>query len=387
MMGLDTYIFLIYDKIMPSLSGKKLFLFGVFIILLIAIPLTAYLVQKQQETRSRATKSTTLSFVPTSSESSPIAKSVGDTFSLDVMIDPGTNEVIHTTLSINYDATKISTSDAGLSPTSALPSVLEGPIYTSGNATVVVSTGTDITKSIKTPTKIATLTFKALTPTSGTPTQITFGNQTTVTATIADPETNVLSNIIPAFISIGGAAQVNPTATPTVPAPTSPQTSATPNQPPLCTAINVDRATEGEAPLSITFTANGSDTDGTVNKVTFNFGDGPTQDVTSAGGIGTNSVSVQLAHTYNNPGTYTANVILTDNSGGTSTPTSCTQTITVVLAASPTDGAAQQNPPTETPVPADRATMTPAGPGDRIIGVGAIGAIISIIGAIVFFAL
>ncbi|MDP2649889.1 MAG: PKD domain-containing protein [bacterium] len=414
---------------MSFLSGKRLFLLGIVIILLIAIPLTAYLVQKQQETRSRAQKSTVLSFTPTSSSANPVRKNVNETFTFDVMIDPGTNEVIHTTLSINYDQTKLATADAGLSPTNALPSVLEGPIYSNGNATIVVSTGTDITKAINTPTKVATITFKALSGTGTTPTQITFGNQTTVTATIADPETNVLSTTNPAWVIIG-ATGITPTPTTPVgftPTPTSSLTSPTPtptprvtssitptatttitssvtptsgvggisptatlvpNQPPVCTALNVDRLTSGTLPLSITFTANGNDPDGTINKVSFNFGDGPVQDVTQAGGIGTNSVSTQVSHTYRNAGTFNATATLTDNNGALSNVASCTQVMTVSEASlTQSQGGTSGGTSGGTGVTGTLSPMPSPGPGNGIFGIGTIGALVAILGALVFFAL
>lgn len=378
---------------MPFLSGKRFFLLGIVIILLAAIPLTLYLVQKQQETRSQAARSTTLSFAPASSQASPIQKNVGDAFILDVMLDPcgadptKCNEVIYTNLSITYDPSKLTTDTAGLSANpEAFVSILDGPTYTSGNAVIMMSTGTDITRSIKTKTKIATIAFKTLAATT-TPIQIAFGDETTVTSTLADPEINVLSSKTPAFIAIGGDISPTPTLTltPTL-TPTSPPITGGQNQSPVCSALNVDRATSGTAPLSITFTANGNDSDGTVNKVTFDFGDGPIQDVTSGGGIGAKSVSVQVSHTYNNPGTFTAAATLTDNSNATSSPATCTQTITVSQA-SVTQSPQPTNPPVVTASPAPIVTVAPPGPGDKIIGVGLAGIITTILGALIFFAL
>src|SRR5207249_2993580 len=153
---------------------------------------------------------------------------------------------------------------------------------------------------------------------------------------------NVLSSASPAYIVIGGSADITPTngSGPTntpVPIPTSiptatPDVTATPgpstivtdtpgptngltgtrsptgtgggNQPPVCNNLASDRETTGTALFSITDTANGTDSDGTISKVTFNFGDGQVNDVTQAGSIGSNSVNVQIAHTYNTDGSY-----------------------------------------------------------------------------------
>lgn len=381
------------------LSGKRLFLLGVVLILLAAIPLTTYLVSKQSETRSRATQSTKLSFTPASSQAAPITKAVGDTFTIGIMIDPGTNAVIHTTLSINFDPTKLAIADAttskdfnsstditnknfsfpkGTDGFPPLPSVLDGPNSTNGNTTIAISTGTDITRAIKTPLKIAAVTFKALAPTTpGTPVQLTFGTQTTITATVSDPETNVLSSTLPAFIAITGSAAATPTPTVAAATPTIAQAGL------ACTALNVDRVTNGIAPFSIIFTANGSDQNNNITKASFNFGEGAVQDITDAGGLGTKSVSVQISHIYHNPGTFKATSVLTNSAGATSNPSTCAQTITV-SDATPSATIA----PTETPIVASPTpTMKPSGPGDKILGVGTIGAVISIIGAIMFFAL
>ena len=74
-------------------SGKKLFLIGFVVLLLVGIPATVYLVQQQQEIRSRAEKATNLSFQPESSVGTPIVKAIGQDIPLDIMVDPGTNLV------------------------------------------------------------------------------------------------------------------------------------------------------------------------------------------------------------------------------------------------------------------------------------------------------
>ncbi|HFA49705.1 MAG TPA: PKD domain-containing protein [Bacteroidetes bacterium] len=62
----------------------------------------------------------------------------------------------------------------------------------------------------------------------------------------------------------------------------------------------------GNAPLSVSFDAGAStDPDGTIVSYDWNFGDG-----TLATGVTTN-------HVYNNPGTYSASVVVTDNNGNT----------------------------------------------------------------------
>ncbi|MBP9719339.1 MAG: PKD domain-containing protein [Candidatus Levybacteria bacterium] len=384
---------------MNLFEGKKFILIGIVVALLAAIPLTVFFLQKNQETRSQAQKATTLSFaVPgQTTAATTIQKNTGEAVPIDVVMDPGSNQVSFVKMSISYDATKLSTDSAGIQPnTATFPSVLEGPIYTDGNITITLSIGADPTKLIQTPSKIATINFKAKDVTGSTPTQVKFIDGQTQVLSIASsdqPSENVLASTKPVSITI--EAGTNPTTTPN---PTTQPGPSTANVAPTCTSLTLDRTPSGAAPFAVTFTANGRDTDGTISKVTFNFGDGPVQDVTQSGGIGTNTVSVPLAHTYNNAGTFQASAILTDNQGGISSST-CTQTITVTAKPASSGGGAvggattapQTPAATATPIPVDKGglkpTMAPPGPGDTILKVGVLGTILSIVGALTFFAL
>lgn len=413
-------------------SRKRIFLIGFALLLLIGIPVTIYLVQKQQEVRSHAEKSTNLTFSPTSSATAPIQKNVGDSIPLDIMVDPGKNLVSFVKLEIQYDPDKLATTGATTfqANTVAFPSVLEGPIYAPGKISVTLSVGPDPTKAIQSAVKAATITLKALANTPpGTPTLVTYGATTQVLSIGSNDQAseNVLASEAPATIVIGGSAPSgNPsntpsskpsegiptgTPTPTIAIPSStptatekptatiapssiPTNTPTPtipispaptgtgggggtNQIPVCNSLVVDRATTGTAPYAITFTANGTDSDGTISKVTFNFGDGQVSDVTQAGGIGTNTVNVQLSHTYENTGTFQASAILTDNSDGISTATtSCKQTITVTAAG------VSASPAAGTPTP----TIAATGPTTVIYGAGALFLLV-IGGGLLFFLL
>lgn len=387
---------------MSSLSGKKLLLIGFIVFLLIAIPITIYVLQKQQQTQSSAAKATVLtlkSSVPgqTSSREAPLTKAIGDTFDLDVMINPGTNQVIATTLNIKYDPTKLEAQS--IEPSIALPQVIDGPTISNGTITLAVAAGIDLTKVVTATTKIATVKFKTLAATAGAPTEVSFSDETNVTSTRSsgDTEPNVLSSTVPAFILVNtGTPTLTPPPLPTatiIITPQPPIGSPIPNVPPVCSSLTIDREATGSAPFSIAFTANGTDNDGTISKITFNFGDGPIQDVTVGGGIGTNSVSTQIAHTYRNPGTFKATAVLTDNRGGASDPGVCQQTITVsqAVATPPPVGGpivtVAPPEPTVTEQPTPVPTITKPGPGDTLIKVGAAGAILSILGGLLFFAL
>ncbi|MBI4089382.1 MAG: PKD domain-containing protein [Candidatus Levybacteria bacterium] len=361
-------------------SYKKIFLLGFIIVILLAIPFSVYVAQKRQQTTTKATASTTLSLNP-----SVLTTEVNKTLDLDVMLDPGSgatsNQVSFVKLSISFDPAKFTTVTDSLAPnpdpSNTLISVLEDPSYAYGAASISLSIGADPTKVVTTKTKIAVLRLKAIAITNdGNPSSITFGTNTQVLSIAASDQTseNVLSTTTPATVTINQA--LAPTSTPT-PISTS---SATPtNTPsptpqdlgiaPTCVSLSTDRSISGDAPYSISFTAMGNDPDSSISNVSFNFGDGQSEAVTAGGGIGTNSVNSQLSHTYNNPGTYTAFAILTDDKNNASTEVqSCTKIITVNS-------------------PIAIVSLPPPGPGETIIGIGILGTVLMLIGGLLFIAL
>jgi hypothetical protein len=398
------------------MSRKKLLLIGFIIILLIAIPITIFLVKQQQETRSHASPATKIGFNPPSTNTSPIQKNPGDTINLDVIVDPGSNLVSFVKLEIAYDPTKLATGGAteqekAFAEDSSAMTLLEGPVYSEGKIDATLSVGVDPTKVIQETTKIATLTFHAIDGTGGTPTEVSFTSSTQVLSAGPNDQANenVLSATDVSFVTIAGepsstpSATVTPTETPGVnpgitltitPTPTIPPSStgtisATPsptagagvaNVAPSCTSLVADRSTVGNAPFSLTFTANGTDSDGSIGKVTFSYGDGQVDNVTTGGGIGTNTVNAATSHTYQNAGTYTASAVLTDNVGGVSSGT-CSLTITVNAASGSSSGGSSATAPTEA------ASMPSTGPGDTLLGIGGILGILTAIGAALFFVL
>jgi hypothetical protein len=404
-----------------NFNAKKVFLIGFVVVLLVGIPVTVYLLQKQQEVRSRAEKSTNITFSPNSSQSAPIQKQVGDTIPLDITVDPGQNLASFIKLEIQYDPSILATASANAFQvnTVAFPGQGEGPIYSPGKIEVTFSVGSDPTKAIQQVTKAATVTFKAIANTpAGTPTLVTFGSNTQVLSVGSSDQfsENVLSSATPATIVIGGAVTPSLSATPSAalsdtpiptdtpaatvtlaptdtPVPTSPLTtstptpvasgSATPGQPPVCNSLAVDRATTGSAPFAITFTANGATSDGTIGKVTFNFGDGQQSDVTTSGGIGTNAVNVQISHTYNNEGSFTASAILTGSNNQQSVPSAaCQQTITVQSNTSTGGGGGSQ-----IIVASPSASIAATGSTGAIIGIASVALAFILGGGLLFFIL
>ena len=396
-------------------SGKKILALGFIILLLVAIPITVFLVQEQQKTKSGAVAASTLSLSPASQTTT-----VGSGFGLDVSVDPSTNLVSFIKIIITYDATKLSVDTGGFIPNkTAFPSVLQAPVYAPGTVTVTLSIGGSPQNAIQKVTKVGTISFKAIAPTDNAPTQITFGNQTQVLSLGSTDQfnENVLSTTNPANVNIL-ASSANPTPTPTdtlTPTPTAvptdsptitptdtptdtqnptdtptptltltptPTTTTTNTQAtatgPVCSSLTLDRSGTGIAPYNVNFTLIGNSLTSTVSKVTFNFGDGQSFDINQSNGVGTNSVNILQSHVYALPGTFTATAVLRDEQGNISTAGSggCS----VVITTTTSSGA---NPTTIVQAPSPLPSTGPTG----LVTIGAVGAILAIIGAILLFAL
>ncbi|OGH48207.1 MAG: hypothetical protein A3A51_04245 [Candidatus Levybacteria bacterium RIFCSPLOWO2_01_FULL_39_10] len=367
--------------------------------MLLAIPATIYLVKQQQDLRTQAVPNTTLSFAPSNQTAE-----VGDLVPFDIFVSPGNNQVSFIKLVIKYDSTLVSTTedDFLVDPLSNL-TVIQGPVVGTDEFSVVLTVQADPTKVIQQNTKIGTITFSVDAP-SDVPTQISFDPNQIQISSIAAPDSfteNVFLNGTPATITIvvEGGLTPTPTATPsgtltptiTVTGGPTVTTTQTPtptiiggavptpgtNEAPVCSNLLTDLGIIGVAPYTLIFTAEGSDSDGTIEKATFDFGDGTIEDILDEGGIGTSTVSVQRTHTYVSAGAFTANVILTDDFDSVSETASCSIDITV------TDDSQGQTGLTATPSP----TIAPPGPESAIVGIGVLGAILFAIGVILFFAL
>lgn len=394
---------------MKSLSTKKLILIGFIAVLLVAIPLAIYFLQQQQQTTTQAEQATTLSFEPTSSATAPITAEVGQPVSLDVVVDPGVNQnlVSFVRLEVQYDPTILTPADENGDPkpfaenTAAL-TLLEGPVIEPGSITATLSVGVDPTKVIQTKTTIATLNFVATNPTGETPTEVTFStNSQVLSAGTGDQANeNVLASTIPAFVTVGGEGtevtptlpdgeepSVTPSISATPSASPSPTTGSSNNVGPVCESLSSTGSTTGTAPFAVALNAVGSDSDGNIVRATFSFGDGQIQAVTTGGGLGTSAADVTISHTYQAAGSYQASVVFTDNDGGVSSG-DCTVNITATSGTS-TSGGGSTTTATSTPtaVPAPDATLASTGPGDIVVLAGILTSIVTIIGAVIFFAL
>ena len=245
-------------------------------VLLVAVVLMVRLTpQKSQETRTHAAQGTKLYFTPTSSGSSPIQKQTGDTFTVDIMVDPGPNVVSFLKFEVLYDSTVLSLAQNGLAVnTTAFPATIEGPIIQSGRIAASVGIGSVPTNAIITPTKVATLTFSAL-KASGSPVEIKYGSISQALSIGPNDRAgdNVLATTESAFVVIGqltatltpGPTSNNPTPTGSNPTPTgidnptpttgsnptsTPVLSPTPSGPQGCNPAAGHLAADQEVPAS-----------------------------------------------------------------------------------------------------------------------------------------
>ncbi len=163
-------------------------------------------VQKIQDNRSHAEKSTTLTFTPDSTITTPITKNIQEAIPLDIIVHPGNNLVTVLHVVITYDQTKIeaNTTQPVVVNTAAFPTIIEGPFVTPGRISITLSIGSDPTKAISTDTKAGTINLKAIAASGDSPTAITF-NQTTevLSSGVGDQASeNVLNSTSPAYITI-----------------------------------------------------------------------------------------------------------------------------------------------------------------------------------------
>ncbi len=375
-----------------NIFKNKYFLLGNLAFLLLAIPVVLFFVKNQTSTRGSAAPTTTMEFIDPNVTTD---QCTDDTERL--VLNPGQNIVATVELSLKWDKSKF---DVVFEPNqTAFPQTLKGPKSTAEGMTITLNIGSDVTKALTTTTDVGKVTIKPLAPTNGvvdltidaTETKVYSLSQQdgavenvynasgshslpiSITAKSCDasatpsPSTTTQTQTSPSPTTTSGATPTTvpsaaPTAAPTtaVSSPTPSPTVAAANQSPVCLNLS-SSASSGSAPLSVTLTAGGQDTNGTISKATFNFGDGTQQDVTN--GLGTASVSAQIAHTYTSGGNFTATSVFTDNQGAVSS--TCSQQIavtgafaTIAPTATPTLAPITTSAPTATPTIADTGVVS-----------------------------
>lgn len=185
---------------------KKIFAIASILLILIAIPVTVLLVRQQQELRKKAAPATTLAFVPAT-----VSKKVGETFSLDVTIDTGENQVVAAELHVVYDPAKLEAQT--ITNSSLFPNILTSGTVERGAASITVGAAS-ATKPITGTGTIAVVRLKALEKTD-TPVTVRLAPNTFVGG-IGEGATNVLVGTSPATVTVTGEGLATvPTATPT----------------------------------------------------------------------------------------------------------------------------------------------------------------------------
>lgn len=209
---------------------KKVLAIVVGLLVLIAIPVTVFVVGQRQELRKRAAPATTLALTPQT-----VTKSVGDTFSLDVSLDPGTNQVIAVEIHLAFDPEKLEAQT--ITNSSLFTNILTSGVVDRGTAAITVGAA-DTRHPITQAGTAAVVRFKALARTDA-PISVRFSPNTQATG--IGEATNVLVGTTPATITITGAA-VTPSPTTTItPTPTrtaTPTATLTPTLTPTQTATS-----------------------------------------------------------------------------------------------------------------------------------------------------
>jgi hypothetical protein len=181
-----------------------------FLLLFFLLTLGVVIVsQKQQDLRTRASASTTLSLLPLAPFSNPITKRVGDTVSFDVMLNPGSNQISTVKMHIVYDSSvfEVSEKTGFVTNKKAFPVAVEGPIIDNNNDSVIATffVGADPNQAIKTPVKIGTLTLKAIKETYNFSSSKIFFEETSRAYSISSKDyafENVIATTNPAYVIV-----------------------------------------------------------------------------------------------------------------------------------------------------------------------------------------
>jgi hypothetical protein len=203
------------------------------VIIIVALPVVVWFVQQKQQKediRSNAAPATTLYF-----NSSARSVKQGDTFTLDVTVDTGSNSISAADFIVNTDPAQIKVT--GITQGSFLPNVVVPGATTDSKATMVL--GSPGTSPAHGSGVLATVTFQVVGSNSSS--QITFtGSRVTATGETG----NVLVGTTPATITITSSGvtptptvTITPTATPTAgststPTPTTAGSTSTPTPTP-----------------------------------------------------------------------------------------------------------------------------------------------------------
>ncbi len=382
---------------------RRFLIIGFILALLIAAPIVAYFLIKQPTTTtSHANPASSLVFEDTTAPAV-----VGQKYPVKLDVNPAsngsTNAVSFVKFSISYDGSKLQADNSSFVSSASFPVTLEGPTNAcTGTACTMsgtLSIGPDPTKAVNSQTLVGTITFTPLAATdANAPVSLDFvqgQNQILSLATTDQPAENVFTRGIPATITIVTAEFASGTPLPTSPggqptdtsAPGQPTNTPPPggstNQPPVCNTLTLTQDSTDGSGMTYQLDVKGTDSDGTISKVSFNFGDGNVSEVTTGATLGTANVNTTTSHKYTSGGTYTVSALLTDNANAISTPSTCKKSITAGSAVAQANDTPTTVPsPTPTTIPNSPSTIPPTGPGNTLIGIGLAGAVLVVLGGL-----
>lgn len=185
-------------------TKKKIIALAFVVLAIVGIILTLLLVQRQQELRSRAEKATVINLLPDSNQVQP-----GDELALDVVVNPGTNQVGFVTLGITYDPNVFEVTDDAfeLDAATGFEIISSGQVVADGEYKVTVSAGSDPTNVIQnTARKLGTFKANVKSDVTSGSYLISIDQEKTIVTSIASQDDlgNVLSSAGYAKVVVGG---------------------------------------------------------------------------------------------------------------------------------------------------------------------------------------
>lgn len=183
----------------------------VALLLVVSLPVTIFLVMRNQELRKKATPATSLSLSPTT-----VTKNVGEEFTLDVRMDTAENQIVATEIIISYDPTVLRAD--WIHNGTMFPNILSSGTIEEGTVSIALGATNTTTPIVGTGT-VATVKFTTLGPTTS-PVSIRF-TQDTFVGSLGEGSTNALVSSIPATVTINeGTGTGTGTGTTITPTPT-----------------------------------------------------------------------------------------------------------------------------------------------------------------------
>jgi hypothetical protein len=174
--------------------------------MLLLLPIIVVATQRPTVTTGIAEGTSIVSFSPLTSAESPIEVRAGDSFFINVLLDPEDNIISLVKLDVSYDPEKLkfdNTNPVNINE-NIFPDILDGPNYGTDSMEVTLSVGSDLSNALSTRTRVVTLNFTALESITDTETLIRFGTENMASPVEINDLSgeNVLSTTSPAHIKI-----------------------------------------------------------------------------------------------------------------------------------------------------------------------------------------